>query len=246
MGTPLSDPVAEGLRLWEAGREAAVAFSLAGGVAIAATCPSATKPPLARDYADIDLAIHGSDVQRLTDVLLTNGYEAAERFNATRGHRRLLFWDRPQNRQVDVFVDVVELCHEIDLRDRVRGDQPSLPLADLLLMKLQVVETNEKDLLDIVAILHDHEFDGVAEIDTEYLGELLGNDWGLWRTTREVCGKVPAFVAGLDGLERPDLVVRRAESYLELSERAEKSRKWKMRARVGERKRWYRTPEEVG
>jgi hypothetical protein len=50
-------------------------------------------------------------------------------------------------------------AHTIDLRDRFELDDATLPLADLLLTKLQIVQLNEKDVLDILALLADHELD---------------------------------------------------------------------------------------
>ena len=44
----------------------------------------------------------------------------------------------------------------LDLRDRLATDGPTLDLADLLLTKLQIWETNQKDLGDAACLLADH------------------------------------------------------------------------------------------
>ncbi len=41
------------------------------------------------------------------------------------------------------------------------------------------------------------------------------------------------------------MVVERIDELMERIDREPKSRGWKLRARLGERKRWYETPEEV-
>jgi hypothetical protein len=76
----------------------------------------------------------------------------------------------------------------------------------------------------------------------------VGDDWGWWRTVtlnieriRGVLGDGdrPAIAGGrLDPRAQLDALERAAEE-------APKSRRWKLRARIGERKRWYEIPEET-
>ena len=71
--------------------------------------------------------------------MLATGYEADRQFNATNGHRRLLFYDVANQRQVDVFVGSFEMCHEIPITERILLAEHGIPLAELLLTKLQIV-----------------------------------------------------------------------------------------------------------
>ena len=112
-------------------------------------------------------------------------------------------------------------------------------------MKLQVVETTAKDMSDSVAILSDHEMGPAEGIDLDYLARLAGEDWGLWRTITMVAGRIDTFASGLAGYPHADLVRRRIATFRDAMDEAPKSRKWRMRAKVGERKVWYRLPEEV-
>ena len=96
----------------------------------------------------------------------------------------MLFHDNEHGRQVDVFVGAFRMCHEIPLSDRVRPGSDTVPLAELLLTKLQIIELNEKDIRDTVLLLHGHE---VADQDDDAvngarIAELCAADWGLWRT----------------------------------------------------------------
>lgn len=54
------------------------------------------------------------------------------------------------------------------------------------------------------------------------------------------------FARELAGLKRGELIATRLEELRRRLEEAPKSRGWKMRARIGDRKRWYELPEEVG
>lgn len=219
---------------------------LTGGVAVALRCPAAASPPLARVYNDIDLVTVGAGRDATTALLESLGYVADREFNTLHGARRLFFWDPTNERQLDVFVDEAQLCHRIDFRPRLEREERTLPLADLLLMKLQVVETNEKDLIDVCAILSDHDLsEDESGVNVAYLADLAGSDWGLWRTLGMVAERGEEFARGLPGLERGELVAERLEGLRRRLEQAPKSRGWKMRARIGDRKRWYELPEEV-
>lgn len=219
---------------------------LAGGVAIAISCPSAALPPLRREYADIDLVTVSSARDDLAELMAALGYAADREFNTLYGQRRLLFWDPANERRVDVFVDEAKLCHTIDFRSRIEAVPTTLPLADLLLMKLQVVETNEKDLLDVCAILADHDLGGdESSVNSAYLAQLVGADWGLWRTLVMVAERGEAFALALPDFGAGELVATRLRRLRQELHAAPKSRGWRMRARVGDRKRWYELPEEA-
>lgn len=246
-GGQLADPVAEGGRIGGTAQERGAALRLAGGVAVALRCPSAKEPPLRRSYADIDLVTVGGSREATAALLEELGYVADREFNALHGSRRLLFWDPLHERQLDVIVDEARFCHRIDLRPRLERSALTLPLADLLLMKLQVVETNRKDLIDVCAILADHDLSGdESGVNSAYLASLAASDWGLWRTLGMVAERGEEFAAGLPGFERGEIVAARLRQLRAELDAAPKSRGWKMRARIGDRKRWYELPEEVG
>jgi hypothetical protein len=219
---------------------------LAGGVAVALSCPSAARAPLQRRYADVDLVTVGSARDPVTELMTALGYAEDREFNTLHGHRRLYFWDAGNERQADVFVDEARLCHTIDFRGRVELVPTTLAPADLLLMKLQIVETNEKDLLDVCAILADHDL-GADEngVNSAYIAALAGADWGLWRTLGMVAERGEVFATELPGFTAGDLVAVRLQRLRQELDAAPKSRGWRMRARVGDRKRWYELPEEV-
>lgn len=243
---PLQDPVAEGRTLAEAAAGRGIPLRVLGGIAVALLCPSSRRPPLAREYADIDLATTGgakADVVRLMEDL---GYTGDKEFNTLHGHRRLYFWDQRNERQVDVFVDEANLCHRIDIKQRLEAVPLTLSLADLTVLKLQVMETNEKDFLDVCAIFADHDLSvDDSGVNAAYIGKLAASDWGLWRTLGMVSERSEQFALDLPGFEAGEVVAARLRQLREGLNSVPKTRGWKLRARIGDRKRWYMTPEEV-
>jgi hypothetical protein len=244
---PLTDPVAEGRRIAESAAEWEVPLRVLGGVAVAMLCPSSGQPPLARKYGDIDFATTASAKDQVVALLESLGYGGDKEFNMLHGHRRLFFWDERNHRQVDVFVDEANLCHRINLKRRLEAVPLTLSLADLTVLKLQVVETNEKDYLDICAIFADHDLTpDDSGVNSTYISELTASDWGLWRTMGMVSEGSQRFARELPGFAAAEVVVDRLSRLRSVFENVPKSRGWRLRARVGDRKRWYELPEEVG
>jgi hypothetical protein len=246
VGVIHEDVVAEGERL--IGRAAAegVPLRLLGGVGLRLRAPGELAPAFRRAYADLDFVTTKKGVGATTGLFRAEGYEAQVAFNALHGGERLLFFDNDHDRQVDVFVGSFSMCHKIPLDGRIEVDPISIPLAELLLTKLQVVQLNEKDVRDALALLHDHE---VADADGDTLNgarvaELCASDWGLWRTITQNLAACRDFAGSVDVPDRETLE-KRFEALLGRIEDEPKSRSWRMRAKIGDRKRWYDLPEEV-
>lgn len=243
---PFADPVAEGRRIAEAAARADLPLRLLGGVAVAVLCPSSRRPPLAREYGDIDLATTGTAKDEVIQLMESLGYRGDKEFNMLHGHRRLTFWDDRNERQVDVFVNEANLCHRISLLVRLEVVPLTLSLADLAILKLQVVETNEKDYLDLCAIFADHDMtEDESGINVTYIAELAASDWGLWRTLSMVAERSERFAHELPDFKAAQLVADRLQRLRNELDRVPKTRGWKLRSRIGERKRWYELPEEA-
>jgi hypothetical protein len=248
-GQPHEDPLAEARRVVEAATAAGLAVRATGGVGIALVCESACRPPLARPYQDIDFMADAHDAGAIARLFMELGYEPEEEFNVLHGQRRLFFLEREHHRQADVFLDAIEMCHRLDVSNRLRVHDQSLAPADLLLSKLQVVETNDKDYRDAIAVLADHELTADdTGISINRVNELCATDWGWWRTVTMVAERTHKVARelcqGEDG-KALEHVPDRIRHLLAEIERAPKSRKWKMRARVGERVRWHEDPEDI-
>jgi len=242
---PLEDTIAEAERVADAASSEKLGVKLLGGAGIHMHSPSAQRPPLRRKYGDLDYAMPSRDRKRVLAFFPALGYEANERFNLMQGDRRLYFYDAVNGRQVDVFIDVMRMSHVIDLRGRLDHVGPCASPSDLLLSKLQIYEVNRKDLVDLTALLLDHP---IAEknddaVDATYVAKLAADDWGLYRTLQT---NVEKLRATLDDLEVDrDLVRARLDELWGAVEVQPKPLRWRMRAQLGDRMRWYELPEEV-
>jgi hypothetical protein len=245
MDQTLDDVAEEGRRLAIAARRDDLSLRLLGGVAVWCQCPSARLPELVRSYGDADFVGRVGDRKRITGFLEAQGYEADRMFNALHGATRLNFHDAVRDRPLDVLLDRFTMAHELDLRDSVSADGLTIALADLLITKLQVVNTNDKDVRDLLALLLDHDF-GPSDISLERILEVTRNDWGLEHTIHSSLATVQEMLGGF-GLEshQSQAVTARMSTLTDALDTAPKGAKWKLRARVGERVRWYEEPEEA-
>jgi hypothetical protein len=235
--------VTEGRRVLGAAREAGLTVRLLGGVAVNVRSRGLPQA-LTREYKDLDFATAKKSAGDLQKLLRELGYEPHVGFNAMNGRERLLFYDNPNARQVDVFVSSFRMCHQIPLEKRLTVDEDTVPLAELLLTKLQIIELNEKDVRDAVALLLEHEVtDNDGGVNAAQFAALCCEDWGLCHTITKNLVNVREQVARYE-VDR-EIVVSRLDALLDRVEETPKSRSWRMRAKVGERKRWYELPEEV-
>jgi hypothetical protein len=241
---PAVDPAVEARRIVALAAAADFPIRVIGGVAISLRCPSAQCAPLARPYRDIDFAASSADGRRITELFTAAGYKPAAEFNALHGRHRMFFWDSDNGREADVFLDKFAMCHTIDFRERLALTEPTLPLSDLLLSKLQVMDTNDKDYKDAIALLADHPLtpDG---IDAPHIARFLSSDWGWWRTVTLILERVESYARELPRLPQRERVIEQITGLREAIHAEPKSGKWKLRARIGERKRWYEIPEDA-
>jgi hypothetical protein len=153
---------------------------------------------------------------------------------------------------LDVMLDRLDMCHVLDFQDRIALMPVTLHPTDLLLSKLQIVEINEKDLQDAIYLLARFAIgadDESGALDPTRLCQIVCADWGWWRTVsgnlERIASLAPEDVARLAPPDPPLDPVRQAGELLRLADEAPKSLRWKLRAKVGERVRWYELPEEV-
>jgi hypothetical protein len=246
LAMPIESVLEEADRILRSADTKGVTLRFVGGVAVGLRCPSASNPPLSRRYVDIDVIAHKKDSAKISQLFSELGYSPRERFNALQV-TRLIFNDLGNARRVDVFLDVFEMCHKFNFKNRIDLEGQTLPIADLLSTKLQIVEINEKDMKDIMCMLLDHDLateDVKEKINASYMAKLCAEDWGIYKTFTTNLAKVPDF-ANRVGLseEQKKRVLEQAQGLTKAIEDAPKSMGWKMRAAVGERKRWYELPE---
>ncbi len=245
--TILDDIHDEADRLGRATIAAGIPLRLMGGLAIWLSSPSVRQGPFARPYRDMDFAGDRKGAARIKQFFADEGYIPEKMFNALHGAHRLNFGAPDGRWTIDVILDELAMSHKLDLRARTAGTAPTLDLADLLLTKLQIWEVNRKDLGDALCLLADHplaETDGDA-IDLRRIRAVLGADWGFCHTVERNLGKVADLWRAEPLADALYPVDAQVAALLAAIDAAPKSAKWKARARVGERVRWYETPEEV-
>jgi hypothetical protein len=216
-----------------------------GGVGVALRAPDAA-PALRRSAEDLDLAAPRRARREVEEAFTAAGLVAEREFNALQGSRRQIWWTADGAAHVDVFLGEFAMCHRLDLDARLAVEHAALPAADLLLMKLQVVHLNLKDVQDLAALLTTHELgegdeDGV--IDRGRLHDVLGADWGFHTTASDNLDRLGDLVAEHAPEAEQRVRVQSAALHDEL-EAAPKTRGFRMRAKVGRRRRWYELPEE--
>jgi len=244
--TPVPGLEDEAKRLLQASSDKKVVLKLLGGVAVAMRCPSASRSGLRRSYVDMDFVAHEKQSKAIGAFFVEMGYQPRQRFNAMMGRKRLIFNDLANQRRVDIFLDVFEMCHRFNFSERVGLEPLTLPLADLLATKLQIVQINEKDFKDLTALLLDHDVGSVDgdTINGPYVARLCSNDWGTYKTLTLNLSKLGTSINGY-GLAPSEVetVRTRIGKLVDMIEKEPKSFAWKMRARVGEKKTWYELPE---
>lgn len=247
----LSDFFKDALAIIEAARRKQIELRLMGATAIYYRCPNSRDltDAMSRALTDLDFMTLSKYVRHIPDLFASLGFEGNERVNALYGLRRQIYDDPKNGRHIDVFVDKLTFCHQIDLTRRLELDSVTLPLADLLLEKLQIVKIGEKDVKDIIILLREHELGDKDDgrINMDYIAKLLADDWGFYYTVTTNLKKTRDYANSLTILSPEDrkLVESRIDAFLDKIEREGKSFKWKMRAKAGTKVQWYDDAEDV-
>jgi hypothetical protein len=238
-------------RIIEAGNQAGVLLRVLGSLAFHMHCPRVgyLQAEMGRAYTDIDLAAYSQQAKEIRALLAGMGYvENREVFMVTEGSRAI-FEDSTRHLHIDVFYEKLDFCHVIKWSGRLEVDSPTIPLAELVLEKMQIVQINEKDVIDTIMLLLEHPL-GDSDRETINIGliaRLCAADWGLWRTLTMNLDKVKQLAPGYAQLTDPQKteLVTQVEAALARIEAEPKPLAWRMRARVGDRVKWYKDVEEV-
>jgi len=227
-----------------------ITLRLLGAIAIRHHSETARKD-MARHLTDLDFIGYGKERKKIDSLLQELGYTPDWAFNTLHpSNIRFRRNSGTSNIGVDIWLDVFEMCHRFDFTRRLHLDKPTLPITDLLMTKLQIVELNEKDVKDIFSLVLDHKVaesdEDTESINVRHLQEICGKDWGIYKTfTMNINKIMPMIGTYLPLDEQRKTVNSRLTEILERIEKAPKSMGWKMRAVVGEKQIWYETPEQL-
>ena len=204
---------------------------------------------LGRRYTDIDFAAYGREAKKIRAMLASAGYAEDPQVYVDSEGSRLVAEHEGIGMHIDVFLDKLEFCHTVLWKCRLELDPETIPLAELLLQKMQIVEINEKDLIDTIMLLLEYPL-GDSDDDTINIGRvaaICAKDWGWWRTLTMNLDKVRQMAEHYEQLDE-DETRRVSDQVLAALERIEaqpKSMSWKLRAKIGDRKKWYRDVGEL-
>jgi hypothetical protein len=245
----LPDILPEMHRLIDAAHAQSILMRAIGGLAIYVQCGDFQKF-FKREYHDLDFVIAENERKRIEQFFHDMGYESNRQFNLLNGSKRQIYQDPNSERHVDIFVGNFEMCHKLPMNGRLDIDPVTVPLAELLLSKAQIVQLNHKDALDIASLLLYNETGNTDDrkINLDYIARLCGQDWGLYKTTSISLQRVEEVVRdkalNLSDAERA-LIQKRISEIYQTFESMPKSLAWQMRDKVGTRVRWYEEVEEV-
>jgi len=238
-------------RIIKASDEAGILLRVIGSLAFQMHCPEYgyLQEAMGRAYTDIDFAAYRKQTKEIKDLMTDLGYtENREVFIVSEGERSI--FDMPEiGLHVDVFYEKLDFCHTIRWEGRLEVDTPTIPLAEMVLEKMQIVQINEKDVIDTIMLLIEHPLGDVDKetINIKRIAELCGSDWGLWRTTTMNLDKVRQLAQTYKQLkdEQKTHVESQVAAALDRIEQEPKSLAWRLRARVGDRVKWYKEVDEV-
>jgi hypothetical protein len=245
----LPDILAEMHRLIDAAHANSLLMRAIGGLAIRVKSGDIQRF-FTREYRDLDFVIAETERKRIEPFFQGMGYESNRQFNLLNGSKRQIYLDPNSDRHVDIFIGKFEMCHKLPMNGRLEIDPVTVPLAELLLSKAQIVELNRKDALDIASLLLYNETGPTDQdkINLDYIARLCGQDWGLYKTASMSLKHVEDVVRdeslNLTNAERETILNRVSEIYRTF-ESMPKSLAWQMRDKVGTRVRWYEEVEEV-
>lgn len=238
-------------RIIKASDEAGILLRVIGSLAFQMHCPKYgyLQEAMGRAYTDIDFAGYRKQSQEIKALMTDLGYtERREVFIYSEGERSI-FDNSDVGIYIDVFYDKLDFCHAIYWADRLEVDSPTIPLAEMLLEKMQIVQINEKDVIDTIMLLLEHPLGKIDDetINIKRISELCSTDWGLWRTTTMNLDKVRQLAHSYEQLEdeHKTHIETQVAAALERIEGESKSLAWRLRARVGDRVKWYKEVDEV-
>jgi hypothetical protein len=241
----------EAVRIVNKAAEEKLTLRLLGSLAFHLHCGkyAGLQKELGRAYTDIDYAAYQAQSTQIGKFLTRLGYKEDLEINTLFAGERLIYNHPTNGLHIDIFFDKLNFCHEISWINRLEVDQPTLPLAEMLLEKMQIVKINEKDIIDTLMLLLEHPLgDNDHEtIHIDRISRLCAHDWGLWRTVTMNLGKVAQL--GQEYEQLSDEERKHLSSQVQMAlgriEAEPKTLAWKLRSKIGDRMKWYQEVDDV-
>jgi|Deesub1362B_J571_1020462.scaffolds.fasta_scaffold00005_90 hypothetical protein len=221
-----------------------------------------------QEYSDIDFMSYGKYRKGLTNFFIEQaGYVKRKATLSSAASGRQIYFHPDGWFYIDVFYDELRVAnHPISFKGRLEIDKPTIPLTELLLEKIQIWQAfGEKDLKDVLLLLRAHDIgekDDPEVINGKYIAKLLSKDWGFWYTATTNLKMIKRVITDLDKYgkdsnidkskisdEDIEVISSRIDKLLKMIDKEPKSMGWKMRSKIGTKKKWYNPverPDTVG
>jgi hypothetical protein len=250
-GTNAQEFIDEARKIIDKAGEHGVSLRLIGALAFNLHCPEYNyiHDKWGRVFTDTDFVSRSEHGSTLIEVYRELGYRDDEMITTLYGSSRMVFDNPETGFHSDIFYDKLDFCHVLPLRDRLDVDDLTIPLAELFLEKMQIVQINEKDIVDTLMLIREHD---IGESDAEtingpVIGGFLAGDWGFWRTVTGNMEKLTTVLeqtdlfdsAGKSGIQEKLGAIR---GYID---REPKPLSWKLRSKVGDKVKWYKEVDEL-
>ncbi len=238
-------------RIVEEGEQRGVLLRLLGAVAFYVHSPKygVMQQKANRFFTDLDFAAYFRDHETIRTLFAGLRFQEDREVAVVYARQRLVFDHVDLPLHVDVFFDKLDFCHPIRWAGRLEMDSPTIPLAELLLEKMQIVKLNEKDVIDTLMLLREHTLgeDDNDRINSLRIAGLCAKDWGLWRTVTMNLHKVSEMAGSYPWLEDDgcEAIRQRIAELMGVIQETPKSPAWKMRNAVGDRMKWYNEVHEI-
>lgn len=252
MADPWEELQAEAVAIVAAAAGQGVTLRVVGSAGIRLHCPAPgpLMDRLGRPAKDIDFIVPQKHRKGMRRVLEDRGYVIDRDLLIAMEGTRYSFAHREHGAEIDVFVERLDFCHTIELTGRLSAHPVTIPIEELLLQKVQIVEMTTTDLIDVGVLLTTHEVgeSGPEEIHAAHIAKLLARDWGFHHTSTRNLERVRQHVAsgevidvGAEGAIQVERGVRRLMSAIDAEA---KSLSWRIRDKVGERKQWWQDVDD--
>jgi hypothetical protein len=253
---------AEALALVPAAAAEGVTLRVVGSAGIRLHCagPATLMDALERPAKDIDFVVPQGHRKGMRRFLEARGYVIDRDLLIAMEGRRYSFSHPGTGVDIDVFVERMEFCHTVEVAGRMDTHPVTICPDDLLLQKLQVIRMTTTDLMDAGVLLATHRVAGAgpagagaagpddcaAEIDAPRIAGLLARDWGFHHTATANLAKIgEAAAAGPRfGPDASGRIGERAGLLVAAIDAEPKTRGWRLRDRIGERKQWWQDVDE--
>jgi hypothetical protein len=245
--------VGEALGLVERAQARGVYLRILGSTAFRIHSPEyiSIHEAMNRPLTDVDFVAYSKQDREIEAYLIQEGYKPVVAALTPELFAMRRIFNHPTNGiHIDVFLDELNMCHKIPFRNRLEVDSPTIPLAELVLEKTQIVTLNEKDVKDMLILLAAHTVGDNDQdvINGKYIASLLSKDWGFYYTTKLNLSKIRNGLEVYKSLfkeQEVKNVQERLDLLLQMIEDAPKTLKWKTRSAIGSKVKWYNDVDEV-